>query len=147
MGAHQEYLTLLEGLCGTLDRLTEIARKKIDATRQSDLMALNECMKQEQVVTLSLKTIEKKRQGLLSAMQLENVPLNRLWEHYPEELRPRCREVTESLRSRYQLYESAANAARTLMERALRDIEKMMPPDESTPPGETPPQVRTDFRA
>ena len=146
MSAQQDYLELLDELGGILDRLTEIAHKKVDSTRQGDLMALNECMKQEQVCTLSLKTLERRRLGLLSDMQMEAVPLSQLSEHYPAELKARAREAAESVRDKYQIYESASTAARTVMERALRDIEKMLPEGQAPEPGAAP-QARTDFRA
>lgn len=144
---HTEFLALLAELGGILGNLTGIARKKVEATRQGDLEVLNQCMKEEQVFTLSLKTLERKRAGMLSQLQLEQVPLNQLWEHYPQGMKGQARETIEDLHTQYQAYESAATAARTIMERALRDIERMMPENQAPPPGEAPKKLRTDFRA
>ncbi len=143
---HAEYLELLRGLNGILGQLVDIAHEKIDSTRQGDLEALDRCMKQEQVFTLTLKTIEKKRIALLSQLGMGDVPLARLHEHYPQELRLQAKECAESLRDSYKTYESASGAARTVMERALRDIEKMFPEDQAPPPG-SPSSMGTDIRA
>lgn len=144
---HKEYLGLLDELGGILDQLTGIAQKKITCTRQGDLEVLDECMKQEQVFALSLKTFERRRMELLKKLQLDQVPLNSLWEHYPQEMKVRAREAVESLRAKYQAYDSASTAARTIMERALRDIEKMAPEGQLPPPENGAPAVRRDFRA
>lgn len=147
MTPHSEYLALLEELGGILGQLTDIAHEKIESTRHGDLEALDRCMKQEQVFTLTLKSIERKRAALLSQMGLEEVPLARLHDHYPQGLRPQAKECAEALRDRYKTYESASMAARTVMERALRDIEKMFPEDQAPPPGEPPRTMGTDIRA
>lgn len=144
---HGEYLKLLDGLAGTLDQLADVARKKVKSTREGDLEVLNQCMKEEQVVTLSLKTFEKKRIQMLGQLGLQDVPLNQLSEHFPDESRRQARNTVENLQRQFERYQSASTAARSAMERALRDIERMLPDEETAPPGETPPNMRTDFRA
>lgn len=143
---HTEFLALLAELGGILGNLTGIARKKVEATRQGDLEVLNQCMKEEQVFTLSLKTLERKRAGMLSQLQLEQVPLNQLWEHYPQGMKGQARETIEDLHTQYQAYESAATAARTIMERALRDIERMMPENQAPPPRGSPQKAADGFQ-
>lgn len=144
---HKEYLGLLDELCGILDQLTEIAQKKITSTRQGDLEVLDQCMKQEQVFALSLKTIERRRVDMLARLQLDQVPLSKLWEHYPQGMKGQARGAVEALRTKYQAYDSASTAARTVMERALRDIEKMAPEGRLPAPEGNAPAVRRDFRA
>ncbi len=144
---HKEYLGLLDELGGILDQLTGIAQKKITCTRQGDLEVLDQCMKQEQVFALSLKTLERRRMELLKKLQLDQVPLNSLWEHYPQEMKVQARGIVEGLRTKYQAYDSASTAARTFMERALRDIEKMAPEGSLPAPENGAPAVRRDFRA
>lgn len=146
---HGEFLKLLGELASTLDQLTGIAKRKIACTKEGDLVELDQCMRQEQVHALSLKTLEKRRLGLLQEMGLQDVPLNHLFEHYPDTMRIEAKDAVEVLLNQFTRYQSAADAARTLMERTLRDIEKMMP--ENAPPtaapGDPPPRMKTDLRA
>ncbi len=148
-GPHSDFLKLLGELSDTLDQLAGLARRKVSCTREGDLTELDQCMRREQVITLSLKTLERKRQALLSEMGLSEVPLNHLFEHYPPELRLEARDTVDRLQTQFTRYQSAAAAARSVMERALRDIESMMP--ENAPPlpspDEPPPKMRTDLRA
>ncbi len=142
-----EFLDLLGELTETLSQLAGLARRKVDCTRQGDLEELDQCMKREQVITLSLKTLEKKRAAFVKELGLDEVPLNHVFEHYPSELRLRAKDTIEALRVQFTRYQSAAAAARTVMERALRDIEKMMPDDAPPIPEGPPPKMRTDLRA
>lgn len=146
-GPHSDYLKLLDEVAHVLDQLTGLARKKLDCTRMGDLEELDQCMKREQVFTLSLKGAEKKRAALLAQIGLGDVPLNHLYEHYPAELRMQAKDTVENLQTQFSRYQSAATAARTAMERALRDIEKMMPENQPPSSGEAPPKMRTDIRA
>lgn len=148
-GPHGEFLKLLGELTSTLDQLAGIAKRKIECTKQGDLVELDQCMRQEQVHALALKTLEKRRLGLLQEMGLQEVPLNHLFEHYPDAMRLQAKEAVEALLTQFTRYQSAADAARTLMERALRDIEKMMPENAPPPtePGGPPPRMKTDLRA
>lgn len=145
--AHKEYLKLLEELAETLSQLADIAREKISSTRKGDLEVLDQCMKREQVFALSLRGLERKREKLLTEMGLQEVPLNQLYEHYPDEMHRQAKETVEALQVQFTRYQSAADAARTVMEGALRDIERMMPENQAPAPGEAPPNMRTDIRA
>ena len=144
---HGEYLKLLEELAGKLSQLADIAREKVDSTRKGDLEVLDRCMKREQVLALSLRGIELKRGKLLAEMGLQDVPLNQLYQHYPDDMHRQAKEAVEALQIQFTRYQSAATAARTVMEGALRDIEKMMPENQAPAPGEAPPNMRTDIRA
>ena len=123
---YNDYFRLLEQLGGILDSLTGIAREKIVAVRKDDLAGVDACMKREQVLSLSLRSCEKKREKLLRDLGMENVPLSRLAESCPEELRLEAKAAAEKLRARYTLYRSAENVARSTLECNLHQIEKML---------------------
>lgn len=122
----ESYFEFLGRLGHTLEQLTELARQKSIAVRNDDLMGVSDCMKQEQVLSLSLRGMDAKREKMLSELGLEGVPLSGLASHCPEELRVRAREVSDSLRSKFNIYTSAADVARTSLECNLHEIEKMM---------------------
>lgn len=148
---YTEYLGHLEELSGLLERMSETARRKLMAARVGDLEALDQCMKQEQAYSMTLRGMDQKRDKMLEAMGLTGVTLSRLAEFYPEELQMQASRVAERAMNRYEEYISAADAARTTMECALRDIDRMMPENqrarlEAEEPA-PPPRMRTDFRA
>lgn len=147
---HEEYLRYLEELTATLERMTETAQNKAAAARVGDLVKVDECMKQEQVYSMTLRSMDVKRDKMLKELGLEGVTLSGLAERYPQELQDRARKTAERCMVRYETYTSASNAARTTMECALRDIERMFPKDQPVPTGkpeDPPPKMKTDFRA
>lgn len=122
----ESYFDFLGRLGDTLEELTELARQKSLAVRNDDLMGVNDCMKQEQVISLSLRGMEAKREKMLAELGLSGVPLSGLEASCPESLRPRAKEAARSLRSKFEIYNSAADVARTMLECNLHEIERMM---------------------
>jgi len=150
------YLTLLRDLGETLANLTEIEQQKINAVRQDDLSLLNDCMKQEQVLSLTLRGYEQKRQTILHAQNMDDVPLGSLSAHVPEAYRAEAKQVSESLLRQYQLFNGAFEVAQNTLECNLHQIEKLLHDlgAEPTPASayheralDLPPSLRTDFRA
>lgn len=145
----QEYLHFLESLRQELEALTAIEQKKIEAIRTGDLDALNECMKQEQAASLSLRGHEQRRTELLRALGLEQVPLRELSRHVPAELKGEAAQIAERMIRTYQVLSSAQSSARTLMEKDLHQIEKQL--ERQAQQGKVPPAAqpsqKTDFRA
>lgn len=140
--AYREYFGFMEQLGKLLDQLTELAQEKTAAVRRDDLLAVDNCMKQEQALSLSLRTMDRKRETLLSAMGMQDISLSNLAQHCPEEIRQEAREAAEKLRSRYVLYRSAADVARTTLECNLHQIEKMLADEGDAPPGGTIADIR-----
>lgn len=157
MKRYEEYLALLTELTQTLSQLTQTAGQKAAAVRQDDLSALNEVIKREQALSLSLRGCEQKRQALLSSLGLEGIALTALADHYPPALRPAARAAAESLRQQFTIFRSAADTARNLLELNLHQIEQYLAQAEGSPSGpgygqspsgaQLPPSLRSDFRA
>lgn len=133
--AYREYFAFMDQLGGTLEELTELAKEKTVAVRRDDLLAVDDCMKREQALGLSLRAMDKKRDKLLAAIGLENVTLSGLAQHCPEELRQEARAAAGKLRERYDLYRSASDVARTTLECNLHQIERMMADEADAPLG------------
>lgn len=153
---YHAYLTLLGELNGDLDRLTELAHQKTDAIRNDDLIALDDVLKQEQVMSLSLRGLEQKRQKLLAQLGPEGVSLDDLFNQYPAEMQPQVKDTAEALQQSYKIYRSAADAARMSLECNLHEIEKFIEKAGGAPTGaagypqpnaEPPKNMKTDFRA
>jgi hypothetical protein len=152
MDAYAAYLDLLRQLTYALEQLSGLARKKIDATRKDDLKALDLVLKQEQAISLSMRGLERKRQKTLDQLQVGDVPLSRLADQYPQEMRMEAKTTVEDLRRQYQIYRSSSQAARDILECNLHEIQKALGNTDTNQLGydgavELPSQLKTDIRA
>ena len=144
-GMWQKYLTLLGGLGKTLEELTELERTKTKAVSNGDLAGVEACMKREQVVNLSLRGTDQKRDRMLAEMGLTGVPLRELADHAPEELYYQTKDAAEKLRQQYDVFRSASQVARDTLECNLRAIEKIQKAQDMLPEEQRPHQA--DFTA
>lgn len=145
MAVWQNYMKLLDSLGDTLDKLTEIERTKTAAVSRGDLPAVEECMKQEQVISLTLRGMDQKREKLLGQLGLTGVPLRELEARGPEERRMDTRQAVERLRRRYEIFQSASEVARNALECNLHAIEQFQKA-KNAPPEEEGPRLGADFR-
>lgn len=141
-----DYLNLLSSLSDTLEKLTGIEHRKTDAVCQGNLPVVEDCMKQEQVMSLSLRSLEQKRIHLLSQLGLSQVPLRELQKHSPPEYDLETKRVVEELRRQYTLFQTASQVARDTLECNLRELQRIQEQTNGTPssPDDLPRQ--TDFR-
>ena len=151
------YFGILRELSGVLDRLTPLAQQKAEAARASDLLALDEVLKQEQALSLNLRGLELKRQKLAPQLGLDGVPLSGLPERCPPELADEARKTAAALRKSYEIYRSYANMARNTLELNLHQIDKFLESagvdpklavqGYEAPSAEPPKKMKTEFRA
>jgi len=120
------YLDLLEKLDGILEELTGLAKAKAKAANEGDLNAMNEVMRREQALSMSIRGTEQKRERMGAQLGLNGTKLSGLPDKAPEELGPRAKQTAEKLRRRYVLYKDASAVARTTLECNLHMIEKCM---------------------
>ena len=151
------YFGVLQDLAGVLDRLTPLAQQKAEAVRANDLLALDEVLKQEQALSLSLRGLELKRQKLMSPLGLDGIPLSELPRHCPAQLTDEARKAAAALRKSYEIYRSCADMARNTLELNLHQIDKFLENSGvdpklavqgyEAPTVEPPKKMKTDFRA
>ena len=152
MANWQDYLKLMRSLTRTLEELAQVERDKNAAASAGDLRGVEECMKREQALSLSLRSAEQKRGRMIRELGLEDVPLLDILDHCPPGMDLETKEVAEELRRQYDIFRASSNAARDALECNLRVIEQTMkkmgqsPPAPQSPESGAPP-VRTDFRA
>lgn len=125
MAGWQEYLKLMVSLTHTLEELTQVEREKNDAASRGDLAGVEACMKREQVLSLTLRGYDQKRDAMLAALDLRGTTLSQLETRCPEELRLEVKGVVEELRRQYGLFRAASEVARDTLEVNLRAIERM----------------------
>ena len=141
----RKYLALLESLGGTLEELTGLEQAKTQAVSKGDLPAVEDTMKREQVISLSLRGLDQKREKLLAALGLTGVPLRDLAERAPESVRMEAKAAAEKLRQKYEVFQSASDVARNTLECNLHAIEKLQKAHEVQPEERS--LRQSDFRA
>lgn len=149
MASWQDCLKLMGSLTRTLEELTQVERDKNNAVSQGDLIAVEECMKREQVLSLSLRGYDQKRDKILAELGLQGVTLSQMEEHSPEELQMETKRAAEELRRQYKLFQAASETARNTLEINLREIERIqaVQAGDSAEAEETRKLHQTDFRA
>lgn len=125
MAGWRDYLGLMVSLTHTLEELTRVEREKNDAASQGNLAGVEACMKKEQVLSLTLRGYDQKRDAMLAALDLRGVTLSQLESRCPEELRLETKAVVEELRRQYALFQAASEVARDTLECNLRAIERI----------------------
>ena len=149
MASWQDYLKLMRGLTRTLEELAQVERDKNAAASAGDLRGVEECMKREQVISLTLRGYDQKRDTLLAALGLQGVTLSQLEDHSPDEYQLETKKVVEELRRQYTLFQAASQVARHTLEINLHAIELMQnrQAGDSAEAEETRKTHQTDFRA
>ena len=146
---YRMYLAYLEDLRKQLESLTALAKEKPPAVAADDLAALNDIMKREQVLSLTLRGYDQKRDTILGALGLKGITLRQLVQHSPDELRLETKDVAEKLRQAYTLFQAASEVARDTLEVNLRAIEQIQARQagDSAQAEEERKNHQTDFRA
>ena len=149
MTTWQDYLKLMRDLTNTLKTLTQVERDKNDAASQGNLIGVEECMKREQVMSLSLRGYDQKRDKMLAELGLRGVTLSQLEDHSPDEFQLETKAVVEELRRQYKLFQAASQVARDTLEINLRGIERIQAQraGDTAEAEETRKHHQTDFRA
>ena len=145
----KDYLKLMESLTKTLEELTQVERDKNAAASAGDLRGVEDCMKREQVLSLTLRGYDQKRDTILGALGLKGITLRQLVQHSPDELRLETKDVAEKLRQAYTLFQAASEVARDTLEVNLRAIEQIQARQagDSAQAEEKRKNHQTDFRA
>ena len=115
-------LALLEQLSQVFDQLAALEQEKTAAVGAQDLARLDQCMKQEQAVSLTLRGLEQKRGRLWRDLGLQSVALRDLPQHFPPEGQPEARRAVNRLLEQYQTLRSAQEPTRILMEHRIQLI-------------------------
>lgn len=125
MALWQDYLNLMRSLTHTLEGLTQVEREKNDAASRGDLAGVEACMKREQVISLTLRGYDQKRDAMLAELGLRGVTLSQLESRCPEELQLETKGVVEELRRQYEMFQAASQVARDTLQVNLRAIERL----------------------
>ena len=76
---YQQYLDHLEELSALLEKMTGTANRKAAAARVGDLVKVDACMKEEQAYSMSLRSMDQRRDKMLKAMELALRDIERMF--------------------------------------------------------------------
>lgn len=125
MSGFDEMSALLDELTAVLRDLTETQHGVKAAVRSDDLAELGECMKREQALSLSIRSIDQRRIALQKQLKVEDVPLSDLPSRAPDaDTREKIRIAARSLADQYQIMQGAVEVARSALECSLHNVEK-----------------------
>lgn len=149
MAQWQDLLKLMRDLTGTLETLAKIEDEKTLAVSRGDVAKVEEQMKREQVISLTLRGYDQKRDKLLAGLGLPGITLGQLEDHSPDELQLETKAVVEKLRRQYRIFQAASEVARNTLEINLRGIEQFQARQagDAAEAEEKRKDHRTDFRA
>ena len=149
----EKYLDLLRELDVLFGQMTAVEQAKTEAVCRGDLQTVNDCIKKEQAMSLSLRGCDKKREEALQALGIENIKLSQLAAHAPENLRQETRQIADDVFRQYTVLRAANEVAQNTLECNLREIDKVLSGAQQAPKNESSennaesvPHKKTDFR-
>lgn len=105
-----------------LEKLAEVQQKKLDAVRDSDLVVLDECMKQEQAAVMKSKSLDRKREAILADLGFSGLCHSQILEKISEEKKAVAEPLFEKLRVATNNFNELNNQVKTSIEVNLHSI-------------------------
>ncbi len=152
---YNDYLKLLLALQKDMIELAGILEKKIEATQQFDLEALNDCIRKEQAVSLSLRGLESRRPILLAELGYNDATLRDMPRLCPQEHKAETSRIVEVVLKDYEILRSLQNRARAMLERHMYSVQTSLEGQGVVPnlddnyrtaPADKPKKLRTDLK-
>ena len=123
----ESMIKLIDELTNTLVKLSDMQRQIVMAVREDDLAKLADCMKHEQVLSLTLRNTEQKRLKLQEELGLEEMKLSELPLKVKDaDMQIKVRNAASKLSAQYKIVRSTSDAACSILESNLRRVEQTM---------------------
>lgn len=142
-----EYLKQMDAIGKILDELTGLEQNKTKAVMAGDIAGVEKCMKREQVLSMSLRGLERKRETLSDQLGMKGVALRDIMKHCPEGLESETSQAADGLRRRYRIFQAASEVAKNTLETNIHVIEKVLTEANGGIPVQDAPPPQADFRA
>ncbi len=120
---YSDYIQLLLNLQKDIVSLVEILQRKIDATQAFDLDTINECIRKEQALSLSLRGLEQRRVSLLSELGYKDATMRQMPQLCPPQHKAETARVVEVVMKDYEVLASLQQRAKLMLERHLHEVE------------------------
>ena len=87
-----------------IDEITEVENIKFQAALKNNIAKVDDCMKQEQVLLLKLRGLDKKRDAAQKALGYENLTFKQIIEKAPESDKEKLNEIFNYIEKKLKLY-------------------------------------------
>lgn len=123
----ESMINLIDELTNVLVKLADMQRQVVAAVGEDNLEKLADCMKHEQVLSLTLRNIEQKRLKLQDELGFKEIKLSELPSKVKDaEMQIRIRNTANKLSAQYKIVKSTSETARSILEANLRRVEQTM---------------------
>lgn len=109
-----------------IDDITEVENTKFQAALKNNIAKVDDCMKQEQVLLLKLRGLDKKREAAQKALGYENLTFKQIIEKAPESDKKKLTEIFNSIEQKLKLYKKSFSNAQNAIELNLHRIDKKL---------------------
>lgn len=131
-GFYTQLKELIDRYPGLFKELEAVEQHKYQGAKDSDLEALNTAMKEEQVLILTLKGYEQKREALYRELDIpEKTSLRNLSGVLPEDAREDMEHCTRELLTAYESFRSTYEKTREILmlqarvtDRKLKELDR-----------------------
>ncbi len=120
---YSAYLSFLDDLLGQLLELTQVEKNKKSAVESHSLGTLNECIKQEQAISLALRGLEQRRKTILAQLGLQGYKMQEMPQNCPPEHAQQTKLMVEKIAQANADFTTAKKEAASIINRNLKIVE------------------------
>lgn len=120
----KEFRQIIIDLTVLFRELTELAKIKLNASRNNQIAAIEECMTKEQSLSLRLKGLDKAREKKQEELGYGGMSFREILEKVPEEEKEELFVLFDSLSREIQMYQQVSEDAACIMKINERQLQK-----------------------
>lgn len=122
----ERFQQIIKDLIKLFEESLPLEEKKLQAIQTDDVAGVEECMKQEQALTLKLRGLDQKREAAQKELGWEDKSFREIIGAAPEEKKQELSDLFDQLDKAMTIFQDTNQNAMTAMEVHLRDIQKVI---------------------
>lgn len=119
-------MTILKETNHFLLEVTQVEQKKYEATLKNNVVAVEDCMKKEQVLLLKLKGLDKRREQTLQKVGKPDATFREIIATLPEEEKKPLENLFAQMQQNLQKYKEVERNAQNALEFNIHRIDKQL---------------------
>lgn len=124
--AFEQFVGIIQELIQLFQHLIEVEEGKVEVVRKNQVIALEECMNQEQAAILKLRGLEQKREQLLESMGYGGFTFRRILEECPSAQKDILSPLFQELEKNIASFKEVNDNGKELLQLNLHKIETAM---------------------
>lgn len=121
-----QFVGVIKELIQLFQHLIEVEQNKIEVVRKSQVIALEECMNQEQAAILKLRGLDQKREQLLASMGYGGFTFRQILEKCPSAQKEILSPLFQELEQKINYFKDINDNGKELLQLNLHKIESVM---------------------